>query len=80
MDKDHKSLNNYINSDKVTVKNVGLKKKLLNRVGKVALSLSLASAAIVIGSAAAPSGAVDAAETAQEGLPLKVVKRLLIKP
>lgn len=62
MDKAHKSLTK--DSDEVTVKNVGLKKKLLNRVVQVALSL--VSGAIVIGSAGAPAGAIDAAETAQE--------------
>ena len=62
MNKDHKSLTN--DSDEVTVKNVRLKKKLLNRVGQVALSL--VSSAIVIGSAGAAAGAVDATEAAQE--------------
>ena len=62
MKKTHKSLTK--DSDEVTVKNVGLKKKLLNRVVQVALSL--VSGAIVIGSAGAPAVAIDAAETAQE--------------
>lgn len=62
MGKSDKSLTK--DSDEVTVKNVGLKNKLLNRVGQVALSL--VSGALVIGSAGAPAGAIDAAETAQE--------------
>ena len=51
------------NSGEVTVKNVKLKKKLLSRAVRVALSL--VSSAFVIGSAAAPAVASDAAETAE---------------
>lgn len=75
MDSDPKSLTNNINSDEVTVKNVGLKKKLLNRVGQVALSLI--SAAFVVGSAADPVRAVDAAETAQEVISSEAGKEAL---
>jgi len=51
-----------MNSDKMTVENVGLKNKLLNRVGQVALSL--VSSVLVLVTAGAPAGAIDAAETA----------------
>ena len=61
MNRSHKS--SIKDSDAVTVKNVGLKNKLLKRVGQVALSL--VSGALVIGSAGALAGAIDAAETAQ---------------
>lgn len=80
MNNDRKSLtnSNTINSDEVTVKNIGLKKKLLKRGSQVALSLI--SAVFLVGSAGASEGAstgLDAAEAAQEVIGSEGAKQAL---
>lgn len=64
MNKQNKTLPNEVDSNDVAIKNISLKKRALNKLGQVGLSLF--SAAFVIGSAGAPAAAVDPTEAMKD--------------